>query len=86
MLNWMQAGAVGAPSHAHVQTPLGHLVQHGQLLGESDGVVVGEDAGALRNSEIIRYGGEMGADLHGARGRNVVARVPKVVLPNPTRR
>ena len=46
-------------------------------------MVVGEDAGALGNSEIVGYGREMGADLNGAGGRNVVARVPKVMLPDP---
>ena len=78
--------AVGASGDTHIQTSLGHLVQHCQLFGEADGVVVGEDAGALCDAEIVGYGGEVGANLYGAGGGNVIARVPKVMLPDPDTR
>ena len=81
----MEGGALpGADSTAYgdVDAALGHLVEHGDVLGETDGVPVGEEVCALAEADAAGAAGEVGAHEDGV-GKLVHALGAHVVLADP---
>ena len=71
-----------APTNGDIDAALGHLVQHGDVLGEADGVPVGEQVGALAETDAGGAAGEVGAHEDGV-GKLVHALGAHVVLADP---
>ena len=69
-------------ANGHVDAALGHLVQHGDVLGEADGVPVGQEVGALAESDAAGAAGEVGAQQDGV-GKLVHTLGAHVVLADP---
>ena len=69
-------------ANGHVDAALGHLVQHSDVLGEADGVPVGQEVGALAESDAACAAGEVGAQQDGV-GKLVHTLGAHVVLADP---
>ena len=57
-----------APAGAEVDAPAGYVVGHGDLFGDADGVLVGQDDDAESEADALG-GGRQGADDYLGRGR-----------------
>ena len=69
-------------THCHVDAALGHLVEHGDVFGEADGVPVGQEIGALAETDAGGAACEVGAHEDGV-GELVHALGAHVVLAYP---
>ena len=83
-LEELDGGAgVDSPPCAEVDAALGQLVEDGYVLGDADGVPVGDDGAALADTHPVAFGDEVSADEDGV-GRGTVPAVPgEMVLGEP---
>ena len=79
-------GVVGTARNTHVEPSSGKLVRGGKVLRETDGVVAGQDAGALPHSQVLGDARQLQADQHRIGARDGIAAVPEVVLAQPAGR
>ena len=70
-------------ANGHVDAALGHLVKHSDVLGEANGVPVGQEVGSLAESDAASAAGEVGAQQDGV-GKLVHTLGAHVVLADPS--